>query len=107
MLGSMRPSNASSRVRAAQSRPQLAESLASFAPPEAIGEVLRELESRGWIEKSEGLHRLTEQGKQEQELLAPLIGRVRHQVATALPGDDYATLLRLLEQLVTGLEAQA
>lgn len=64
---------------------------------------MSELHSRGLIEESDGLLRLTAGGEREQLELAPAIDAVRSQVAAALPRDDYVTLVRLLERLVTAL----
>ncbi|HEV2088599.1 MAG TPA: hypothetical protein VGR21_09830 [Cryptosporangiaceae bacterium] len=92
-----------SLARQPASRSELVESLAAFDPPEVIERVVDDLASREWIEESGGLLRLTRAGESEQAALAPLVDEVRREVASALPQEDYVTLVRLLERLVTGL----
>jgi len=84
-------------------RSELVASLAAFDHPTVVEAVVSELHSRGLIEESDGLLRLTAGGEREQLELAPAIDAVRSQVAAALPRDDYVTLVRLLERLVTAL----
>lgn len=88
-------------------RKDLIASLASFDEPAVIADVVDALERRGWVDLSDGTLRLTQAGAAEQAALAPLVQRVRDQVATALPEDDYAKLVRLLARLVDGLPAPA
>jgi hypothetical protein len=85
------------------SRSELIESLAAFDTPDVIEGVVGDLVSRGWVEESSGLLRLTSAGEREHAALAPLVDDVRRQVAAALPPDDYVMLIRLLERLVTAL----
>jgi DNA-binding MarR family transcriptional regulator len=86
------------------SRPTgLVAALASFDEPATVEHVLDQLRRRGWVEESDGALRLTLEGIQEQETLAPLVDTVRQQVAAALPEDEYRLLIRLLARLVAGL----
>ena len=85
------------------SRSGLIESLAAFDAPDVVEGVVADLVSRGWVEESSGLLRLTSAGERKQAALAPLVDDVRRQVAAALPQDDYVMLVRLLERLVTAL----
>ncbi len=64
---------------------------------------MADLTSRGWIEESSGLLRLTREGEREQAALATVVDDIRRQVAAALPQDDYVTLVRLLQRLTQGL----
>ena len=77
--------------------------LAAFDEPAVVEGVVDELRRRGLVAESDGALRLTALGAQEQEALAPLVENVRHQVAAALPEDDYLILVRLLARLVAGL----
>lgn len=92
-----------SLARSPAGREDLVTTLAAFDSPADIETVLNGLSSRGWIDTSAGLLRLTTDGAREQAELAPLVDGVRGQVAAALPQDDYLTLVRLLERLVTVL----
>ncbi len=87
-------------------RSALTSSLAPFDEPQVIDSVLGDLTDRGWVDESDGVLALTPEGRREQTALAPLAGEVRRQVADALPGDDYATLVKLLSQLVAALETR-
>ncbi len=92
-----------SLARRPTSRSELIASLAAFDAPEVLERIVRDLQSRGWVEDSNGLLRLTSEGLREQAALAPLVDHVRRQVAEALPQDDYVALVRLLERLIAGL----
>ncbi|PZS20770.1 MAG: MarR family transcriptional regulator [Pseudonocardiales bacterium] len=82
------------------SRSELVASLAIFDSPSAVDAVVRDLRSRGWVEESAGVLRLTSNGELEHAALAPLVAGVRARVAEALPQDDYVTLVQLLQRLV-------
>jgi DNA-binding MarR family transcriptional regulator len=86
-----------------RSRAAVVSSLASFDEPAAVEDVIEGLTRRGWVEESNGALGLTPAGARTHAALRPLVERVRRQVAAALPGDDYATLVRLLAQLVAAL----
>lgn len=92
-------------ARSPAPRTDVIASLTSFDEPAVIEDVVDKLERRGWVDISDGTLRLTQAGAAEQAALAPLVERVRHQVATALPKDDYVELVRLLARLVDGLPA--
>lgn len=84
-------------------RPDLVGSLGPFDPPEVIENAVSTLVARGLVDDSDASLRLTAAGARRQQALAPRVNQVRHQVTAALPQDDYAALVQLLEQLVTGL----
>jgi len=90
-------------ARSSSPRAAVVASLAPFDEPAVVEDVIDELERRGWVEEASGALRLTPAGAREQAALAPVVERVRHQVAAALPEDDYLTLVRLLARLVAGL----
>jgi hypothetical protein len=90
-------------ARRPTSREEIVASLTAFDPPVAVEAALNGLDSLGWIEGASGLLRLTPDGEHEYAALAPLIDAVRGQVTEALPQDDYATLIGLLERLVAAL----
>lgn len=92
-----------SLARGPTSRSKLVDSLAAFDRPEVLEGVVGDLTSRGWIEESGGLLRLTREGEREQAALATVVDDIRRQVAAALPQDDYVTLVRLLQRLIQGL----
>jgi DNA-binding MarR family transcriptional regulator len=92
-----------SLARHPTSAEEIIASLSSFDPPATIEAVLDGLRSRGWIEDSAGLLRLTADGEREHAELAPLVDSVRAQVAAALPQNDYALLIDLLRRLVAAL----
>lgn len=93
----------SSLSRTPSSRTDITDYLSRFDEPAAVESVVDGLRHRGWIKESEGLLHLTAAGTNELAACAPLIVEVRQKVSAALPGDDYVTLLRLLERLVTAL----
>ena len=84
-------------------RAELVASLAPFDSPERVERVVDGLRSRGLVDDTGSAVRLTPAGEQVRADLAPRVDEVRRRVAEALPGDEYATLLRLLGQLVTAL----
>ena len=90
-------------ARSSTRRVDVVAALAAFDEPTIVEGVVDEFRRRGWVEESAGVLRLTPVGAQQQEALAPLVERVRHQVAAALPEDDYLILVRLLARLVAGL----
>jgi hypothetical protein len=85
------------------SRADLAASLASFDAPQVVGRVVGELQELRWVEEESGLLRLTPGGSQAQSDLASLVDRVRQQASSALPPEDYVTLVRLLARLTEAL----
>ncbi len=93
----------SSLSKQAVTRTELVASLKSFDTPEVLHRLLAELERRGWISEDGGLLRLTPTGAQTQSDLAPLVNRVRQQIQSALPPDDYLTLIRLLARFTEAL----
>ncbi|MGA8210972.1 MAG: hypothetical protein WB441_05435 [Nocardioidaceae bacterium] len=78
--------------------------LSAFDPAPVVEAVLTDLTTSGWIEDVAGQLRPTEAGRRLYADLVPLVGGVREQVGAALPQQDYATLVRLLERLATALE---
>ncbi|MFP5282835.1 MAG: hypothetical protein ACLGIF_05225 [Actinomycetes bacterium] len=84
-------------------RTALVERLSPFDPPLVIEEVLEDLAVRGWLAAEGERLRLTPEGERVQATLAAEVDAIREQVAAALPGEDYATLVRLLAHLVDAL----
>lgn len=95
-----------SLARQPTDRSALTRSLAPFDEAQVVDSVLGDLAGRGWIAESDGVLALTPEGRREQAALAPLAGEIRRQVAEALPGEDHATLVQLLSQLVAALETR-
>jgi hypothetical protein len=94
-----------SLARQPQSRGLLVEHLAPFDPPAAVEAVIVELTGGGFVVEDAGLLRLTGEGAGLHAALSGPVGDVRRQVRGALPGGDYATLIRLLERLTAALPA--
>lgn len=86
--------------RAPIRRSDLDSTLASFAPPAEIEEIIDRMRSRGWVEESAHGAWLTSPGAAKQEALTPLVDGVRQQVAAALPAPEYTALVGLLSRLV-------
>ncbi len=84
-------------------RAELVVALAPFDSPARIEDVVDDLRSRAWIHAAGPDLRLTDAGERAHADMAVRVEDVRRRVAEALPGDEYATLLRLLEQLVVAL----
>ena len=82
---------------------QLVDSLTLFDPPATVQAVVDDLVGRGWVARAAGSLSLTPDGTREHAALAPRVGEVRRQVTTALPRDDYFTLVRLLARLSEAL----
>lgn len=74
--------------------------LAPFDPPAEIEAILEHLRSRGWVEESMHVARLTATGTAQQQALAPMVDGLRQQVAAALPHPEYTALLGLLSRLI-------
>lgn len=66
---------------------------------------VNELRHRGLLAKgADGILTLTDAGQVTHRRAAAGVATVRRSVKAALPGDNYATLLRLLADLVEGLD---
>lgn len=87
-------------ARAPVARTDLVSELATFDPIETVERLVAELEEEGWVTEEAGLLRLTDSGAQLHAALRAQAVVIRNWVADALPGDDYATLVNLLRQLV-------
>ena len=92
-------------ARAPMRRGELLASLASFDPPQVLGRVLDEVVSRGWVEETDGVLRLTTVGSAQQQAVGPRVEEVRSKVSAALPQADYVQLISLLARLVEGLRS--
>jgi hypothetical protein len=79
--------------------------LALFDPPEVSDRLVDDLLDEGWLAEGTGMLRLTAEGEDLHARLIAAVGEIRGWVADALPGDDYATLVNLLRQLVDALPA--
>ncbi|MGV8967828.1 MAG: MarR family winged helix-turn-helix transcriptional regulator [Cellulomonas sp.] len=84
-------------------RAEVIAALGSFDAPATVDSVIDTLRDRAWVEETHGLLQLTTEGVRTQAALVPLVDEVRAQVTSALPGDDYTTLVRLLARLVAAL----
>jgi hypothetical protein len=87
-------------ARSPVARAELVAELATFDPTETVEGLLAELEDEGWVSEEAGLLRLTSSGEELYTALRAQAVVIRNWVAEALPGDDYATLVTLLRQLV-------
>jgi len=87
-------------ARAPVARTELVSELANFDPAETVERLITELETEGWVAEEAGLLRLTGSGEELHTALRAQAVVIRNWVADALPGDDYATLVTLLRQLV-------
>lgn len=92
-----------SLARGPAGRDRLTAALAAFDPPEVLTEVAQGLEQQGLVVERDGVLQLTEGGHRTQTALAPAVDEVRALVTGALPGEDYRTLVGLLERLVRAL----
>lgn len=84
--------------------PSLVAALSGFDDEEAVRERIALLCEQGLAELSGGVLILTDAGREQHATLAPLVADVRRQVAEALPGEEYAVLVRSLARLVDALE---
>jgi hypothetical protein len=92
-------------ARAPVRRTTLVSELALFDPPEVSDRLVDDLLDEGWLAEGTGMLRLTAEGEDLHARLIAAVGEIRGWVADALPGDDYATLVNLLRQLVEALPA--
>lgn len=90
-------------VRGPVSRRELVVSLAAFDAPETLHRKIADLVGRGWLEEVADSLRVTSSGARQHAAVAPLIDGVRERVRSALPRDDYVTLVRLLARLTQAL----
>lgn len=77
--------------------------LTAFDEPAVVNHLIDGLRSRGWVDESDGVLRLTPSGLGKQQTLAPLVEHVRKHISQALPPDEYATLIRLIARVVAAL----
>ena len=82
---------------------ELVAALSAFDTAEVLRRVLADLRGRGWVETAVGALRLSAEGRRQHAALAPVVGRVRQQVRTALPQEEYVQLVRLLARLTEAL----
>ena len=92
-------------ARAPVARADLVSELATFDPAETVEQLISDLEQEGWLSEEAGLLRLTSSGEELHSALRGQVMVIRNWVADALPGDDYATLVNLLRQLVEAFPA--
>ncbi|HWT24085.1 MAG TPA: hypothetical protein VN213_11315 [Solirubrobacteraceae bacterium] len=85
-------------------REQLAAALAPFDAPDVVDGVVDGLATGGWVSESDAGLQLTPEGAERRRQLAARVGTIRDRVGDALPGDDYVTLVRLLQRLVEAFE---
>ena len=84
------------------SEPELLQRLEAFAGAQ---EAVDELRRRGVLANgADGALALTEAGHVAHSRAAARLATVRGAVSAALPGENYTTLLRLLSDLVDGLD---
>jgi hypothetical protein len=88
----------------ARTRDELAAALAAFDASDAVDRVVDQLTRDGWVAESDAGLRLTSEGVARRRELAARVGTIRDRVRDALPGDDYVTLVRLLQRLVERFE---
>ena len=92
-------------ARAPVARNELVSELATFDPAETVEQLIGDLEQEGWLVEEAGLLRLTSSGEELHAALRAQAVVIRNWVADALPGNDYATLVNLLRQLVEAFPA--
>lgn len=89
-----------SAARAPIRRTDLVAELSNFDSVTTVHELVDGLIDEGWLAQDAGLLRLTAEGEDLHAKLRASVGEIRTWVAEALPGDDYQTLVRLLQRLV-------
>lgn len=94
----------SSLAREPMRQDEVTAALGRFDDDETLSHVVSDLKSRGLVNDAGGRLQLTDQGVAVQRELAPKVERVRQQVSSALPQDDYVSLVRLLSRLVEAFE---
>jgi DNA-binding HxlR family transcriptional regulator len=85
---------------------ELEEVLAPFPPeiePSALTEELGELVESGWLVRQEEEYALTERGQTSYERLEPVLRATDEEIARDISAADYATMLRVLEQMAVNL----
>jgi DNA-binding MarR family transcriptional regulator len=86
----------------------LGEVLWSFADPEDLQDVLDGFEAEGWLARDRQSRReltLTEKGRAGHAAALEVQGEVRRRASEGISADEYATVLRVLERMVSNLEA--
>jgi aminopeptidase N len=81
----------------------LVAALAPFASRDDVLWLVDGLLARGEVQVTDRTLRLTDGGARTHAELASAVAQVRQRVTAALPGEEYATLVRLLSRLVEGV----
>ena len=89
-----------SAARAPVRRTDLVAELSNFDSVTTVHGLVDRLLDEGWLAQDAGTLRLTPEGEDLHARLRASVGEIRSWVAEALPGDDYRTLVELLQQLV-------
>lgn len=89
-----------SAARAPVRRNDLVDDLAAFDSAATVELLIEDLRAEGWLADDAGTLRLTPEGEDLHAELRAGIAEIRGWVAEALPGDDYRTLVDLLQRLV-------
>lgn len=89
-----------SAARAPIRRTELVAELSTFDSVTTVHALVDGLVDEGWLAEEAGTLGLTAEGEDLHAKLRTSVGEIRSWVADALPGDDYQTLVRLLQRLV-------
>jgi DNA-binding MarR family transcriptional regulator len=88
-------------------RAELAGTLASFATPGQVDDVVADLAARAWVEESGAGLTLTHDGRAAHGRLAGAVAAFRRRVAEGLSAEEYAATVAGLARMVANLEREA
>jgi DNA-binding MarR family transcriptional regulator len=69
----------------------------------SVAPILDDLARLGWAEETDGRWDLTPRGRGELEQLSAMVGELRRSAADGVSAEDYATTLRVMEQMAVNL----
>ena len=90
-------------------RETVCETMQPFADIAQCQEIINHLVTRGWVNEAHGSEdlQLSEVGQHQQERILATQREVRQQAMQGISEDEYATVLRVLRQMVENLHQSA
>ncbi|MEJ2555927.1 MAG: hypothetical protein P8186_06830 [Anaerolineae bacterium] len=92
------------------SQEQIFEIMRAFVDAPSLDEIIRHLRERGWLEqrgdsRSDVVEfQLTEEGQRQHEIILAMQKEIRQRAMRGISEGEYATVIRVLQQLVCNLE---
>jgi DNA-binding MarR family transcriptional regulator len=85
---------------------RLFEFMRTFVKPPELDAILARFKREGWVERTEeGVFQLSEEGQSRHSEILDIQQEARQQAFTGVNEEEYATLMRVLQRIVSNLES--